>query len=204
MAHPTSVPRQHLSREPIPPYTPRQVKAPSRALNLSGLGLVRKRNGYLDGEPRRVVAWTNVSYLGRFLRLAQFCLPVAAAFAVSGPILAQSTTPQFVYAAGEGSSNISAFQLNATTGALTAVPGSPFNGRSNPHALAVDPAGKFLFVADQTANNISVFAINQTSGALTEVPSSPFASGSGSSPNVLTVDATGKFLFVANATATAN
>jgi 6-phosphogluconolactonase (cycloisomerase 2 family) len=145
-----------------------------------------------------------VSYLGRFLRLAQLCLSVAAAFIISAPILAQSTAPQFVYAAGEGSSNISAFQLNATTGALTAVPGSPFNGRSNPHALAVDPAGKFLFVANQSANNISVFAINQTSGALAEVPNSPFASGSGSSPNVLTVDANGKFLFVANGTAIAN
>jgi hypothetical protein len=145
-----------------------------------------------------------VSYLGRFLRLAQLLLPVAAAFVLSAPILAQSAAPQFVYAAGEGSSNISAFHLNTTTGALTAVPGSPFNGRSNPHALAVDPAGRFLFVANQTANNISAFAIDQTSGALTEVPNSPFASGSGSSPNVLTVDATGKFLFVANAISTVN
>jgi 6-phosphogluconolactonase (cycloisomerase 2 family) len=145
-----------------------------------------------------------VSYLGLLSRWAQLFLAVAAAFLGASPLSAQSVSPQFVYAAGEGSPNISAFQLNATTGVLTAVPGSPFNGRSNPHALAVDPAGKFLFVANQTANNISVFAISQTSGALTEVPNSPFASGSGSSPNVLTVDATGRFLFVANGAATAN
>nr|HEV7952599.1 choice-of-anchor D domain-containing protein [Candidatus Acidoferrales bacterium] len=131
-------------------------------------------------------------------------MAVAAAFLGASPLAAQSASPQFVYAAGEGSPNISAFQLNTATGALTIVPGSPFNGRSNPHALAVDPSGKFLFVANQTANNISVFAINPTSGALTEVPNSPFASGSGSSPNVLTVDATGKFLFVGNNTSTAN
>ncbi len=145
-----------------------------------------------------------MSYLGRLSRWAQLFLAVAAAFLGASPTLAQSASTQFVYAAGEGSPNISAFQLNTTTGALTAVPGSPFNGRSNPHALAVDPAGKFLFVANQSANNISVFAINQTSGALTEVPNSPFASGSGSSPNVLTVDATGKFLFVANSVSTLN
>ncbi len=142
--------------------------------------------------------------LGLLSRWAQLFLAVAAAFLGASPLAAQSAPPQFVYAAGEGSPNISAFQLNATTGALSIVPGSPFNGRSNPHALAVDPAGKFLFVANQTANNISVFAINPTSGALTEVPNSPFASGSGSSPNVLTVDATGKFLFVANNTSTLN
>ena len=142
--------------------------------------------------------------LGLLSRWAQLFLAVAAAFLGASPLAAQSTPPQFVYAAGEGSPNISAFQLNTTTGALTVVPGSPFNGRSNPHALAVDPAGKFLFVANQTASNISVYAINPTSGALTEVPNSPFASGSGSSPNVLTVDATGKFLFVANNTSTLN
>jgi 6-phosphogluconolactonase (cycloisomerase 2 family) len=145
-----------------------------------------------------------VYLLGILSRWAQLFLAVAAAFLGASPLAAQSASPQFVYAAGEGSPNISAFQLNTTTGALTAVPGSPFNGRSNPHALAVDPAGKFLFVANQTANNISVFAINPASGSLTEVPNSPFASGSGSSPNVLTVDATGKFLFVANNTSTLN
>lgn len=145
-----------------------------------------------------------MSFLGLLSRWAQLFLAVAAVLLGALPLAAQSASPQFVYAAGEGSPNISAFQLNAATGALTVVPGSPFNGRSNPHALAVDPAGKFLFVANQTENNISVFAIDPTSGALTEVPNSPFASGSGTSPNVLTVDATGKFLFVANNTATAN
>jgi 6-phosphogluconolactonase (cycloisomerase 2 family) len=145
-----------------------------------------------------------VYLLGLLSRWAQLFLAVAAALLGALPLAAQSAQSQFVYTAGEGSPNISAFQLNTTSGALTVVPGSPFNGRSNPHALAVDPAGKFLFVANQTANNISVFAINPASGALTEVPNSPFASGSGSSPNVLTVDATGKFLFVANNTSTLN
>jgi len=145
-----------------------------------------------------------VSYLGRLWLGAQLFLAVAAAFLVSAPLVAQSSVPRFVYVAGEGSPNISAFRLNTATGALTPVPGSPFNGRSNPHALAVDPAGKFLFVANQTANNISVFVIDQTSGALTEVPNSPFASGSGTSPSVLTVDATSRFLFVANGVASAN
>ncbi len=68
---------------------------------------------------------------------------------------------------------ISAFVLNPTTGALTLVPGSPFNERLDPYALAVDPAGKFLFVANNSTSDVSVFAINQTSGALTEAPNSP-------------------------------
>ena len=58
---------------------------------------------------------------------------------------------------------ISAFVLNPTTGALTPVPGSPFNERLDPYALAVDPAGKFLFVANNSTSDVSVFAINQMS-----------------------------------------
>ncbi len=152
-------------------------------------------------ESRRPSApwvWAKVSYLGRFLRLAQLILAGVVVFLIPSSLRAQTAKPQFVYIIGEGSSNIYGFQLNITTGTLSPVPGSPFNERSNPFNMAVDPAGKFLFVANQEANNISVFAINQVTGALSEVPNSPFASVSGESPYFLAVDPTSKFLFVVN------
>ena len=80
----------------------------------------------------------------------------------SRPLTPQSP-PQFVYTADESTHMISAFVLNPTTGALTPVPGSPFNERLDPYALAVDPAGKFLFVANNSTSDVSVFAINQMS-----------------------------------------
>src|SRR5579862_1918221 len=116
----------------------------------------------------------------------------------SRPLTPQSPPPQFVYTADESTHMISAFVLNPTTGALTLVPGSPFNERLDPYALAVDPAGKFLFVANNSTSDVSVFAINQTSGALTEAPNSPYAGGMGFNPTVLTTDVSGKFLFVGN------
>jgi 6-phosphogluconolactonase len=130
-------------------------------------------------------------------RAGVLLLCLAALFS-SRPLTPQSPPPQFVYTADESTHMISAFVLNPTTGALTPVPGSPFNERLDPFALAVDPAGKFLFVANNSTSDVSVFVINQTSGALTEAPNSPYAGGMGFNPTVLTTDPSGKFLFVGN------
>src|SRR6202021_2705988 len=79
----------------------------------------------------------------------------------SRPLTPQSP-PQFVYTADESTHMISAFVLNPTNGALTPAPGSPFNERLDPYALAVDPAGKFLFVANHSTSDVSALVINQT------------------------------------------
>jgi Lactonase, 7-bladed beta-propeller len=119
---------------------------------------------------------------------------------VSGIALAQTVAPQFVYVTA-GPSSIAGFQIDPATGALTAVPGSPFNERLSPAAMAVNPAGTFLFVANGSGdNNVSVFAINPTTGALTEVANSPFATGLGVDPKVISTAGNGKFLYVGNTT----
>jgi 6-phosphogluconolactonase (cycloisomerase 2 family) len=45
---------------------------------------------------------------------------------------------QFVYAANYNSGDISAYTVDAATGALTAVAGSPFGAGGNPHSIAID------------------------------------------------------------------
>jgi hypothetical protein len=112
--------------------------------------------------------------------------------------LTPQSSPQFVYTADESTHMISAFVLNPATGGLTPCPGSPFNERLDPSALAVDPAGRFRFVANRSTSDVSAFVINQTSGALTAAPNSPYAAGMGFNPNVLTTDPFGKFLYVGN------
>lgn len=69
--------------------------------------------------------------------------------------------------------------IDASTGALSPVPGSPFATDTLSVEVAVDPSGKFVYVAngDPPANNISAFAIDPSTGALTPVPGSPFAVG---------------------------
>jgi len=48
----------------------------------------------------------------------------------------------------DGDNDVSAYSINATTGALTPVAGSPFATGDNPTRIAVDPTGKFVYVTN--------------------------------------------------------
>jgi 6-phosphogluconolactonase len=82
--------------------------------------------------------------------------------------------------------NVSVFSVNASSGALTAVSGSPFAAAPNPKRIAVDPASKFLYATNEDAGNMTVFAIGRGTGVLTEVTGSPFATNVGSEGVVIT------------------
>ena len=84
-----------------------------------------------------------------------------------------------LYIANDGSNNVSGFDINAVTGALTLVPGSPFaTGGSSGSGISLDctPNGQFLIAANAGSNDITVFSI-AGNGALTPVAGSPFAAG---------------------------
>ena len=106
---------------------------------------------------------------------------------------------RFVYVANGGSSNISAYSINATSGELTAIAGSPFPAGNVPYSVAVDPSGKFAYVANQGDGSVSAFAVDATSGALTTVSGSPFAAGP--FPQSVTVDPSDRFVYVTNGNA---
>jgi len=101
------------------------------------------------------------------------------------------------------SGNIAGYTINATTGALTPVPGSPFaNGYAN--SITVDPTGRFAFVTQtnssiymQTTGGVSVYRIDPSTGSLSLAAGSPYLAAtcclSGSSASV---DPTGKFLYM--------
>ncbi len=103
-------------------------------------------------------------------------------------------TPAFVYAANNGSNNVSAFSVTSSSGALTAVSGSPFAAGTAPTAIAADPRGKFVYVTNVLSNNVSAYLVNSMSGTLTTVPGSPFSTGVG--PTSVTVDPSGRFAYV--------
>lgn len=92
------------------------------------------------------------------------------------------------------------FSINATTAALTAIPGTPIDlglTIAIPNPIAADPAGNFIFVTDPAG--VYVFSVDQTSGALTMVTGSPFA-GTGAQPTFAATDGLGKYLYVADGT----
>src|SRR5436190_204028 len=88
-------------------------------------------------------------------------------------VVAVSPSGKFLYVGDANSAEISAYSINAATGVLTEVAGSPFP--SGPSAsIRVHPAGQFLYAANFDHGSISVFAIDPATGALTEISGSPF------------------------------
>lgn len=105
-------------------------------------------------------------------------------------------TKKYVYVP-MGNSTVQGFSIARTTGALTAIPGSPFTATGSggtTDGAWTDPQGRFLFVGSEVSGAIWVFQINPTTGALTETAGSPFFAPS--SADIMTVDASGKFLYV--------
>jgi 6-phosphogluconolactonase (cycloisomerase 2 family) len=122
----------------------------------------------------------------------------------SGPVsiaLASGTvpvtyTPKFVYVADDDDSAVGGYTVDANTGNLTAVPGSPFSSGTNDASVAVDPSGRFAYTANFNGMNASGYTINAVSGALTAMANSPFAAMM--EPLSVTVDPSGRFAYVAN------
>ncbi len=113
--------------------------------------------------------------------------------------LAIATVPatSYLYAANDGSGTIAGFRINATTGALTTVPGSPFLADGIPggdYSLAASPNAQFLFATEENAKVIHIYAIDDKTGGLTKVSGSPFNVGEHSQG--LKVTANGEFLLV--------
>ncbi|HKJ22163.1 MAG TPA: beta-propeller fold lactonase family protein, partial [Gammaproteobacteria bacterium] len=105
-------------------------------------------------------------------------------------------TGRFLYAVNNGDDTVSAYAIDATSGALTAAAGPVSTGRS-PQAVAVEPSGRFVYVA--TASGVSAYRINGTSGALTPITGAPRG---GINPQSIAVGPAGQYLYVANFKAT--
>ena len=121
---------------------------------------------------------------------------------------------------GDQESYIDALEIDESSGALTPLPGSPFQipipsncaaGAANPFDI-IDLAGNYLYTADTFMDSISGFAIVGTTGTLTDVAGSPWPDNGGcdvppqctscyDNPISLAVDGTGKFLYGLNSAA---
>ncbi len=102
--------------------------------------------------------------------------PIVTPTRTSTPTPTPPPAGPFAYVSN-GSANVFAYTISATTGALTPVAGSPFAAGTNPWGLAIDPSAKFAYVANNGSANVSAYTINATTGALTPMAGSPFAAG---------------------------
>ena len=102
---------------------------------------------------------------------------------------------KFVVVVNQGTSNVSVFSLDASTGAPAAVPGSPFASGSAPGPVAIDPSGKFVFVGDTGGNSLSAYTID-SAGSLAPVTGTPIPLGDNAQPSSIAVDPAGKFVYI--------
>jgi 6-phosphogluconolactonase (cycloisomerase 2 family) len=130
--------------------------------------------------------------LGNFNLISNFTSPTFSPAIDGGMVVIQK---KWLYMP-LSSLRIVGYSINPTTGALTALPGSPYT-TSDSFSMTSDPAGKFLFVGGDTLNTISVFQINQTDGSLIEIAGSPFSTSGVITPWQAATDGLGKFLYVA-------
>ena len=91
-----------------------------------------------------------------------------------------------------GSSSVSMYTINATTGALTSI--GMIAAGTSPDSVAVDPSGKFAYVPNFGSNNVSMYTIDATTGALASIGTI----AAGTSPVSVAVDPAGKFAYVPN------
>jgi DNA-binding beta-propeller fold protein YncE len=103
---------------------------------------------------------------------------------------------QFAYVANAGSNDVSAYAIDASSGTLTRVKGSPFGAGTAPYSVAVDPTGTFAYVPNAGSNNVSAFSIDASNGVFEKVKGSPFEAGTG--PVAVACDPAGKFVYVVN------
>ena len=67
------------------------------------------------------------------------CFKLWSVVAVGLAFLSASLRAEFVYVANAGSSTVSAYRIDPTSGALTSVPGSPFPAGTGPNSVAFGP-----------------------------------------------------------------
>ncbi len=100
----------------------------------------------------------------------------------------------YLYVGNSGNTNgsIAEFAVS-TTGALTAVSGSPFKAGFAPTALAISPNNQFMYAGGSSG----VYLLNIGTGGALSLGNASKAAASSVNPSSMQVDPTGKFLLVA-------
>ncbi|MEO8506327.1 MAG: beta-propeller fold lactonase family protein [Betaproteobacteria bacterium] len=127
---------------------------------------------------------------------AQLAPKVAAAAQGGGVRDAKSDqSGRYLYVASNATNNVSAYQVDPGTGAVTDVPGAPFPTGKSPAAIAIHPSNRFLYTADFSSDTVSAFSLDPATGALTAIGTIATASLPGS----MAMHPSGRYLYVTSA-----
>ena len=108
-------------------------------------------------------------------------------------------TERFLYASDFNTGAVWAYSIDASSGNLTIVSGSPYNSGfgGNGGPMAIDPSGNFIFYVADPSGAIVTFIRNRSDGTLNRL-SSGLIPIDNNQPLWLAVDPSGKFLYAAD------
>jgi 6-phosphogluconolactonase (cycloisomerase 2 family) len=115
--------------------------------------------------------------------------PFAAGFGTGARpgVIAIDPTGRFLYVTDPINSEVVAFNIDQSTGALSAMAGSPIAVGNGAFGEAIDPSGQFMYVGNSYDSTISMFTLNAANGNLTPVPGSPRTYG-GIAPSAIVIE----------------
>jgi 6-phosphogluconolactonase (cycloisomerase 2 family) len=76
---------------------------------------------------------------------------------------------QFLYASDNTNGKVTAYRVDATTGAFGPVEMSPFDVQPMPYSVVVDPTGRFVYVGNDDVNEVWAFSLDRVTGKLDKV-----------------------------------
>ena len=108
----------------------------------------------------------------------------------------------YVYATNAGGS-VTGFSIDASSGALSPVAGSPFIGPISSQGAAATPDGQYLFVTSSRNNTVNGYVVDRSTGALTGMGLTPpyqacFGGYTDLQPMNTVVNSTGTVLYTQN------
>ncbi|MDT6963118.1 beta-propeller fold lactonase family protein [Cupriavidus sp. SZY C1] len=102
---------------------------------------------------------------------------------------------QFVVVANRADQTFSVYRVDPASGALAAVPGSPFTSGDNVNDIAFLPNGQVGYAVMPNTNRVVSFRLDPATGAMAEIPGSARSSVL-TAPQAVTVHPTGRSLIV--------
>jgi 6-phosphogluconolactonase (cycloisomerase 2 family) len=155
---------------------------------------------FMDDDAGQIAAeGLNINAAGTFAPVSNFGPPQMPSQVDDGGIVIVSQKYLYTPLSNASTGSVYGFSIDATTGALSPLNGSPYpvaglkNQIGVAFSIAADPAGKFVFVAD--ALGITVLAVNPNDGSLTTVNLAAVSTGIGA-PQQMSTDGLGKYLYV--------
>jgi len=184
----------------VPGTYPPAVPVIAGEANLSPKGIAVERHGHFAYVTTNAgIATLAISPDGSLSPNAQPLVPAGESPVAIGADPASDFLFVTDSGAGDGGEGaVYGFAIDASTGALTPVAGSPAAAGMNPRALVVDPSGTLVLTGGGLPNQgvVSVFSLAPANGALALLSSTPL--NFPPTPIQLAVDPSGNFFYVAS------